>query len=317
MNIILTEEQLKRVEKLTKAGLNELAMSKGLKMRLNKSKARDLQNEFYGEFLIVDKLFYKFSQIANNINSKHYDSNTNTWENDSQKRKMALIYDELMNKLQNFGDKYLANQLEVQDMEEQIDTDDEEKELMAKWYGDEEEDEFDPFDDEIGKEDEFDYQYEPELGYDEDDSYELSREKNAQNKMNRSIRVGGAGAVDKETKTYQIDGKNYTLTPIEYRQMLKDMGRITPEKAANMGVEINSSGVVVDDFSGKKDKIKYLRKRISTIQDDIDRYEPVVQRGNADERLKWKVKYLYASLDTAMNELDELTGNVNGEEYDF
>lgn len=201
---------------------------------------------------------------------------------------------------------------------EQIDTDDEEKELMARWYGDDEEDEYDPFDDEVDNEGEFDSQYEPELGYDEDDSYELSREKNAQNKLKRSIRVGGAGAVDKETRKYDIDGKTYTLTPIEYRQKLKDMGRMTPEKAAIKGVAVDSSGKVID-FAGDavKKKVKYLQKRINTIQNDIEKYENVVNRGGGDERLKWKIKYLYASLDTVMNEYDELTGNINGEEYNF
>jgi hypothetical protein len=201
---------------------------------------------------------------------------------------------------------------------EQIDTDDEERELMNTWYGDDEEDVYDPFDDETDNEDEFDSQYEPDYGYDTDDSYDLSREKNAKEKLKRSIRVGGAGAVDKETRQYEIDGKKIILTPIEYRQKLKDMGRTTPEKAAIMGVAVDSSGKIID-FAGNavKKKVKYLQKRIKTIQNDIDKFESVMNRGDGDERLKWKIKYLYASLDTAMNDYDELTGNVNGEEYNF
>jgi hypothetical protein len=201
---------------------------------------------------------------------------------------------------------------------EQIDTDDEERELMNTWYGDDEEDVYDPFGDETDNEDEFDSQYEPDYGYDTDDSYDLSREKNAKEKLKRSIRVGGAGAVDKETRQYEIDGKKIILTPIEYRQKLKDMGRTTPEKAAIMGVAVDSSGKIID-FAGNavKKKVKYLQKRIKTIQNDIDKFESVMNRGDGDERLKWKIKYLYASLDTAMNDYDELTGNVNGEEYNF
>ena len=202
---------------------------------------------------------------------------------------------------------------------EQIDTDDEERELMNKWYGDDSFDEYNSFEDDE-EEDEYqepDYNYAPEYDIDSEDSYELSRDKDTTNRMRRSVRVGGAGAVDKETKPYRIDGKVYMLTPIEYRQMLNDVGRITPEKAANMGVKIDSSGVMRKSSDEVRIKTKALEKKIRTIQNDIDRFEPVVNSGNADERLKWKLKYLKASLDTAMEEYDELTGNVNGEEYDF
>jgi hypothetical protein len=189
---------------------------------------------------------------------------------------------------------------------EQIDTDDEERELMNTWYGDDENEDV-----------ELDYNYAPEYDMDSEDSYELSRDKDTTNRMRRSVRVGGAGAVDKETQPYRIDGKVYMLTPIEYRQMLRDRDRITPEKAANMGVKVDSSGVMRKSSDEVRTKIKALEKRMRTIQNDIDRFEPVVNSGNADERLKWKLKYLKASLDTYMEEYDELTGNVDGEEYNF
>jgi hypothetical protein len=189
---------------------------------------------------------------------------------------------------------------------EQIDTEDEERELMNTWYGDDEEEDV-----------ELDYNYAPEYDIDSEDSYDLSQGNYVNNKMRNSLRVGASGAMDVNTKTYTIDGKDYTLTPVEYRNMLRDMGRITPEKAANMGIKIDSSGVMRKSSDEVRIKTKALEKRIRTIQNDIDRFEPVVNSGDADERLKWKLKYLKASLDTAMEEYDELTGNVDGEEYNF
>jgi hypothetical protein len=189
---------------------------------------------------------------------------------------------------------------------EQIDTEDEERELMNTWYGDDEEDDV-----------ELDYNYAPEYDIDSDDSYDLLHSNYINNKMKDSLRLGASGAMGVNTKTYTIDGKDYSLTPIEYRNMLRDMGRITPEKAAHMGIDIDKSGVMRKGSDEVRIKTKALEKRIRTIQNDIDRFEPVVNSGNADERLKWKLKYLKASLDTAMEEYDELTGNVDGEEYDF
>lgn len=186
---------------------------------------------------------------------------------------------------------------------EQIDTDDEERELMNSWYGDDED-----------EDEEIDYNYAPEYDIDSEDSYDLSHSNYINNKMKDSLRVGGAGAMGSETKTYKIDGKDYTLTPVEYRNMLRDMDRITPEKAAHMGIDIDKSGVMRKGSDVVRTKIKALEKRMRTIQNDIDRFEPIVNKGLADERLKWKLKYLKASLDTCMEEHDELTGNVNGEE---
>lgn len=189
---------------------------------------------------------------------------------------------------------------------EQIDTDDEERELINTWYGDDEDEDV-----------ELDYNYAPEYDIDTEDSYELSRDKDTTNRMRRSVRVGGAGAVDKETQPYRIDGKVHMLTPIEYRQMLKDMGRITPEKAANMGVGVDSSGVIKVGDDETRKKIKYLEKRIKTLQSDLNRWERETNPNYKDDRLDWKVKYIKASLETAMDEYDELTGNVDGEEYNF
>ena len=155
---------------------------------------------------------------------------------------------------------------------------------------------------------------------DSDDSYDLSLGNDLTNRMRRSVRVGAAGAVDRDTKRYTIDGKEYSLTPIEYREMLNSMGRITPEKAASMGVSVDNSGVI------KRDKvttqsIKYLRKRIIKLRDKIEYYEADVQRlselGRRDGGLEHELEYLKNTLEYSMNKYDELTGNVDGEEYDF
>lgn len=187
---------------------------------------------------------------------------------------------------------------------EQIDTEDEENELMAQWYGDEED-----------EEEELDSA--PEYDMDSEDSYDLSHGKDVENRMKRSVRVGNAGSDSRETKKYVIDGKDYFLTPIEYRQMLKDMGRITPEKAATMGIDVDTSGVIRKGDDETRKKIKYLEKRIKNLQNDLNRWEPEIDPNYQDDRLEWKVKYIKAALETAMDEYDELTGNVDGEEYDF
>jgi hypothetical protein len=310
MKIILTESQLKKIEETEKAALNEASMPKYMQRRLSRSRSRDIQNEFYRDFIPMDKLFEKFQTFAYIIYEKQY-SEKNNWEDDNQKRKMAAIYTELKERLENFGNKYLVGYNEVEnqaadDIDEQIDTEDDEKELMAQWYGDDEDDDF-----------ELDYNYAPEYDIDSDDSYELSRDNDTVNKMRRSVRVGAAGANDGDTKKYVIDGKDYFLTPVEYRQMLKDMGRITPEKAANMGVGVDSSGVIKVSDDETRKKIKYLEKRIKTLQNDLNRWEPEIDPNYDDEKLEWKVKYIKASLETAMDEYDVLTGNVDGEEYDF
>jgi hypothetical protein len=203
---------------------------------------------------------------------------------------------------------------------EQIDTEDEENELMKSWYGDDSFDEYgslDGEDDKDNEEVELDFNYAPEYDVDSDDSYDLSRENDLTNRMRRSVRVGAAGAVDRDTKRYVIDGKGYSLTPVEYRQMLKDMNRMTPEKAANMGIEVDTSGVIKKGDDDTRKKIKYLEKRIKTLQNDLNRWEPEIDPNYKDDKLEWKVKYIKASLETAMDEYDELTGNVDGEEYDF
>ena len=191
---------------------------------------------------------------------------------------------------------------------EQIDTDDEERELMAQWYGDDEEDEYE----------EMDYNYAPEYDIDSEDSYDLSHGKDIESRMNRSLRLGNAGSTGGGTKTYTIDGKDHTLTPVEYRQMLKGMGRITPEKAGYMGINIDKSGVMRKGSDEVRTKTKALEKRIRNISDDIERFQSEFDRltnmGRKDENLGWKLKYLRSSLGYYMDELDELTGNVNGEE---
>lgn len=322
MKIILTEEQLKRV-----GGLNEAIYPKYIQRRLSKSHAREIQNEFYDEFLKISKLFYKFRQLAEYIHEKQYGPK-NSWENDSQKGKMTVIYGELKETLENFGNKYLVDdnkfdELNTQMMDyikEQIDTEDEEKELMKSWYGDDSFNEYgslDAEDEEDKEEMGLDFNYAPEYDVDSDDSYDLSREKDLTNRMRRSVRVGAAGAVDVDRKKYTIDGKDYFLTPIEYRQVLKDMGRITPEKAANMGIDVDTSGVIRKNSDETHKKIKYLEKRIKNLQNDLDRWESQINPNRTDTNLDWKIKYIKAALETAMDEHDELTGNLDGEELNF
>jgi hypothetical protein len=312
MKIILTEEQLKRIEESTKAGLNETRKPTRLQKLFAKSTARAIQNEFYNDYLVISKLYYKFSQFADNIHGKLYSTN-NTWDDDNLKRKMAVIYSQLKEKLEGFGNKYLVNddkfdELNSQMMDyikEQIDTEDDERELMSQWYGDDED-----------EEDEGEFDYAPEYDVDSEDSYDLSHEKDITNKMRRSVRIGGAGAVDKETRQYRIDGKVYNLTPVEYREKLNDMGRITPEKAATMGVSVDSSGIIRIGDDVVAQKMKSLRKKIIAARNEIERAEEeYISQPYA--RLEEKINYLRTKLEYYLDEYDELTGNVDGEEYDF
>jgi hypothetical protein len=307
MKIILTEEQLKKIKEAEKATLNEATMPKYMQRRLSRSRSRDIQNEFYRDYIPMDKLFEKFQTLAYYIYEKQY-SEKNTWEDDNQKRKMSVIYTELKERLENFGNKYLVGYNENQtadNLEEQIDTEDDERELMAQWYGDDEDEDV-----------ELDYNYTPEYDIDADDSYDLSREKDVTNKMRRSVRIGGAGAVDKETKQYRIDGKVYNLTPVEYREKLTDMGRITPEKAATMGVSVDSSGVIRIGDDVVAQKMKSLRKKIIAARNEIKRAEEEYY-SQPYARLEEKINYLRTKLEYFLDEYDELTGNADGEEYDF
>lgn len=308
MKIILTESQLKKIKETENAALNEATMPKYMQRRLSRSRSRDIQNEFYRDFIPMDKLFEKFQTLAYYIYEKQY-SEKNTWEDDNQKRKMAVIYTELKERLENFGNKYLVGYSENQtadNLEEQIDTEDDERELMAQWYGDDEDDE----------DVDLDYNYSPEYDVDSDDSYDLSHEKDITNKMRRSVRIGGAGAVDKETRQYRIDGKVYNLTPVEYREKLNDMGRITPEKAATMGVSVDSSGVIRIGDDVVAQKMKSLRKKIIAARNEIERAEEeYISQPYA--RLEEKINYLRTKLEYYLDEYDELTGNADGEEYDF
>jgi hypothetical protein len=308
MKIILTEEQLKKIEESTRVGLNEARMPTYLEKRMLRSHARDIQNEFYAEYLLITKSLYKFNQLAELIHQKQYGPK-NTWEDDNQKRKMAVIYNELMGRLDDFGNKYLVNYNEentesVDDMDEQIDTDDEEKELMALWHDDEDD------------EDESDFSDGPDYDTDSEDSYDMSKSKDIENRMKRSIRVGDAGRSNQETKRYFIDGKEYYLTPIEYRHKLNDMGRITPEKAATMGVSVDSSGIIRKNDDATAQKIKSLRNKIIATRNDIKRDEEEYIR-HPYAKIEQKIDYLRTKLEYYLDEYDELMGNVNGEEYDF
>jgi molecular chaperone GrpE (heat shock protein) len=325
MKIILTEEQLKKISK--SVSLSETRKPTRQQLLFAKSSARAIQNKFYGDYLVISKLFYKFSQFADNIHGKLYNS-YNTWDDDNLKRKMAVIYNQLKEKLEDFGNEYLVNddkfnELNSQMMDyikEQIDTEDEENELMKSWYGDDSFDEYGALggeDEEDNEEVELDFNYAPEYDVDSDDSYDLSRENDLTNRMRRSVRVGAAGAVDRDTKRYVIDGKGYSLTPVEYRQMLKDMGRITPEKATNMGIDVDTSGVIRKNSDETHKKIKYLEKRIKSLQNGVERLESQIDPYRKNNNLDWSIKYTKAALETAMDEYDELTGNVDGEEYNF
>ena len=313
MKIILTEEQLKKIEESTRVGLNEARMPSYLEKRMLKSHARDIQNEFYSEYLLITKSLYKFNQLAELIHQKQY-GHKNTWADDNQKRKMAVIYNELMGRLDDFGNKYLVNYNEensesMEDMDEQIDTEDDEKELMAQWYGDEE-------DDDEEDDDEEEFEYASDYDVDSEDSYDMSNTKDIENRMTSSIRVGAAGAVDKGSKRYTIDGKEYYLTPIEYRELLTSMGRLTPEKAAVMGVNIDSSGVIRKKDDVTYQKIKSLKNKIRATQEDIKRNEnEYMERPYA--KIEQRIEYLRTRLEFYLDEYDELTGDVNGEESDL
>jgi hypothetical protein len=318
MKIILTEEQIKKIQEHLYNPRRESSNKKTFKAYVpwnylnKKSKILDdTPTNFYNESKDLSVLLQDINDGVGNIYLEYLDNKV--WDGNPDRQKLSGVIGNTIKKLEGIVEKYLSrnendrlarlNDRVSSDMGEQIDTEDEERELMNTWYGDDEEEDV-----------ELDYNYAPEYDIDSEDSYDLSQGNYINNKMRNSLRVGAGGAMDVDTKTYTIDGKDYTLTPVEYRNMLRDMGRITPEKAAHMGIDIDKSGVMRKGSDVVRTKIKTLEKRIRTIKNDIDRFETVVNKGMGDERLKWKIKYLKASLDTYMEEHDELTGNVNGEE---
>jgi hypothetical protein len=335
MKIILTEEQLIKIHENLYQPRRESSTKKTFKAYVpwnylnKKSKVlNDNPTNFYNDCKDLSVLLEDINHGVGNIYLEYLDNKV--WDGNPDRQKLSGVISNTINKLKDIAEKYLVsnendrlarlNDRVSSDMGEQIDTEDEENELMKSWYGDDSFDEYgslDGEDDEDNEEVELDFNYAPEYDVDSDDSYDLSRDNDLTNRMKRSVRVGAAGAVDRDTKRYVIDGKGYSLTPVEYRQMLKDMNRMTPEKAANMGIEVDTSGVIKKGDDDTRKKIKYLEKRIKTLQNDLNRWEPEIDPNYKDDKLEWKVKYIKASLETAMDEYDELTGNVDGEEYNF
>jgi hypothetical protein len=311
MKIILTETQLKKIQEIS------LRTPEPTRFRLEFKELYEIFTNIKDDALKIYKENLKYKN----------------WDRNRDKQILSKDINDMIMRLESFDKRYLSindatqsGEFESQlpnDIGEQIDTEDEENELMKSWYGDDSFDEYgslDAEDEEDKEEMGLDFNYAPEYDMDSDDSYDLSLGNDLTNRMRRSVRVGAAGAVDRDTKRYTIDGKEYSLTPIEYREMLNSMGRITPEKAASMGVSVDNSGVI------KRDKvttqsIKYLRKRIIKLRDKIEYYEADVQRlselGRRNGGLEHELEYLKNTLEYSMNKYDELTGNVDGEEYDF
>jgi hypothetical protein len=308
MKIILTETQLKKIQEIS------LRTPEPTRFRLEFKELYEIFTNIKDDALKIYKENLKYKN----------------WDRNRDKQILSKDINDMIMRLESFDKRYLSindatqsGEFESQlpnDIGEQIDTEDEENELMKSWYGDDSFDEYgslDGEDDEDNEEVELDFNYAPEYDVDSDDSYDLSRDNDLTNRMKRSVRVGAAGAVDRDTKRYVIDGKGYSLTPVEYRQMLKDMGRITPEKATNMGIDVDTSGVIRKNSDETHKKIKYLEKRIKSLQNGVERLESQIDPYRKNNNLDWSIKYTKAALETAMDEYDELTGNVDGEEYNF
>jgi hypothetical protein len=128
----------------------------------------------------------------------------------------------------------------IQKIAEEIDTEDEEGELMTQWYGGDEDDEDNPFDDSYDRDAPYRDNYSYENAYDSpmdnddndpEDFYDLKNKERVDKRMRRSVEVGAGGASDAEPRRkYSINGEEVYLTPIEYRTYLRKMGMDTPER---------------------------------------------------------------------------------------
>jgi hypothetical protein len=222
---------------------------------------------------------------------------------------------------------------------EQIDSDDEEKELMQLWYGDDE----DEYRDNYSYEKPYD-NYRDDSDIESDDYYDVKNRERVDNTMRRSVEMGSGSETDNDRRReYYIDGDRYSLTPIEYRQKLKDMGRITPERAFTYDLEVDDDGKLVDNKEkGKKidqlitrnpnegsiKNILRLKNNIRDTMKDIDNTSNLLDkyrdwkdgsRGQKDQYrdLEDRVKTQNYRLNGLLSLYDELMGDDNGEFNDF
>jgi hypothetical protein len=207
---------------------------------------------------------------------------------------------------------------------EQIDSDDEEKDLMQLWYGDDE----DEYRDDYSFEKPYD-NYRDDSDIESDDYYDLKNKERVDNTMRRNIELGRGSETDNERrKGYTIDGHEYFLTPIEYRRKLKDMGRISPEKAFTYDLDVDDDGkMVVKDTS--KVEIKKLKYKIRNVMNNVESTEEYLRKnrdtikyGSHNDRQnysnrEYSLKYYNNELNDLLAQYDELTGDINGENSDF
>jgi hypothetical protein len=207
---------------------------------------------------------------------------------------------------------------------EQVDSDDEERDLMQLWYGDDE----DEYRDDYSFEKPYD-NYRDDSDIESDDYYDVKNRERVDNTMRRSVDMGKGTETDSERrKGYTIDGHEYFLTPIEYRRKLKDMGRISPEKAFTYDLDVDDDGkMVVKDTS--KVEIKKLKYKIRNRMDNIESTEEYLRKnrdtikyGSHNDRQNYSnrensLKYYNNELNDLLAQYDELTNDKNGENDDF
>lgn len=226
---------------------------------------------------------------------------------------------------------------------EQIDSDDEEKELMQLWYGDDE----DEYRDNYSYEKPYD-NYRDDTDIESDDYYDVKNRERIDNTMRRSVELGRGSQTDNDRRReYIIDGQKYFLTPIEYRYKLKDMGRISPEKAFTYDLDVDDDGkMVVKKEKGVKqkydnpiepvvtsnienvevirikNKIKRTMMNIDDTQEFLDKYRNIMKDGTFNQQRQYreyeeKMKTQNYLLNNLLAIYDELTGDDNGENTDF
>jgi hypothetical protein len=128
----------------------------------------------------------------------------------------------------------------IQKISEEIDSEDEEDELMTQWYGGDEDDEDNPMDDSYDRDAPYRDNYSYENAYDSpmdnddnepEDFYDLKNKERVDKRMRRSVEIGAGGASEAEPRRkYYINGDEVYLTPMEYRNYLRSMGQDTPER---------------------------------------------------------------------------------------
>jgi hypothetical protein len=225
---------------------------------------------------------------------------------------------------------------------EQVDSDDEERDLMQLWYGDDE----DEYRDDYSFEKPYD-NYRDDSDIESDDYYDVKNRERVDNTMRRSVEMGKGTETDSERrKGYTIDGHEYFLTPIEYRRKLKDMGRISPEKAFTYDLDVDDNGKMVvkkekgknqtpdsplytgpsnsemNDIRSLKNKIRRTMMDINRTQEFLDKYRNTMKDGTRNQQNDYReyedrMKTQNYSLNNLLAQYDELTGDDNGENVDF